>query len=308
VIPEIERSPAFRQGGLIDITFDEGFPPFTYTANSFANSTIVAPDAATSLATDAAGETLFGKPVHYEPTGPNVPLAKSASGQELYPGPGNNLFIDRPGNCVAQTVPKQPKGTCLLGLGKNVPGPRTDSGATAVTGATVVSDPDITVLDRGRAVTGTGIPAGTFVGKVTNSFVNATQPSGSGGFVITGSFALVNGSGQPVATSGAVSGITVAARTPQTDPLFDARHATTGGGDTGSVLISPYIKPGSVSRRFYNHYSWLRTMEDLFRVSRRSRGLDGQGHIGYAAQRGLAPFGPDVFTDPSGRHPSKQNR
>jgi hypothetical protein len=306
VIPMIERSPAFRDGGLIDITFDEGFPPFTYTNNSFANSTIVAPDAATSLATDAAGETLFGKSVHYEPTGPNVPLAKNAAGDELYPGPGNNLFLDRPSDCVAQTVPKQPQGTCLLGGAGHVPGPRTDATAIAATGSTAITDPAVTVLDRGRAVTGTGIPAGSFVGTVTNSFVNATQPSGSGGFVITGSFALVNSSGQPVATTGSVSGITVAAETPQTDPVYDATHATTGGGDTGSVLISPYIKPGSVSRRFYNHYSWLRTMEDLFSVSRRSKGLDGQGHIGYAAQPGLAPFGRDVFTNPSGRHRSQQ--
>jgi Phosphoesterase family len=308
VIGEIERSPAFRDGGLIDITFDEGFPPFTYTNNSFANSTIVAPDAKTSLATDSAGETLFGKPVHYEPTGPNVPLAKNAAGQELYPGPGNNLFLDRPANCVAQTVPKQPKGTCLLGGANHVPGPETDADATAPAGATTISDPEVTVLDKGRAVTGTGIPAGSFVGKVTNSFVNATQPSGSGGFVVTGSFALVSASGQPVATTAAVNGITQAARTPQTDPLYDATHATTGGGDTGSVLISPYIKPGSVSTRFYNHYSWLRTMEDLFSVSRRSKGLDGKGHIGYAAQPGLAPFGRDVFTDPSGRHRSKKHR
>ena len=29
-------------------------------------------------------------------------------------------------------------------------------------------------------------------------------------------------------------------------------------------------------------------------------GLDGQGHIGYAAQTGLEPFGTDVFTAPSG--------
>jgi hypothetical protein len=306
VIPQIERSPAFRQGGLIDITFDEGFPPFTYTGNSFANSTIVAPDAKTSLANDAAAETLFGKSVHYEPTGPNDPLAKNAAGDELYPGPGNNIFLDRPSDCVAQTVPKQPKGTCLLGLGNHVPGATTDAGASAPSGATTIADPAVTVLDKGRAVTGTGIPAGSFVGKVTNSFVNATQPSSAGGFVVTGSFALVNASGQPVATTGPVSGVTYAAETPQTDPLYDATHATTGGGDTGSVLISPYIKPGSVSKRFYNHYSWLRTMEDLFRVSRRSRGLDGKGHIGYAAQPGLAPFGRDVFTDPSGKHPRKK--
>ena len=41
VIPEIEKSPAFKDGGLIDITFDEGYPPFTYTGDSFANSKLV---------------------------------------------------------------------------------------------------------------------------------------------------------------------------------------------------------------------------------------------------------------------------
>ena len=49
VVPEIEESPAFKEGGLIDITFDEAFPPFTYTGNSFTNSTQVAPTAATSV-------------------------------------------------------------------------------------------------------------------------------------------------------------------------------------------------------------------------------------------------------------------
>jgi hypothetical protein len=29
-------------------------------------------------------------------------------------------------------------------------------------------------------------------------------------------------------------------------------------------------------------------------------GLDGQGHIGYAAQTGLTPFGSDVFNAPTG--------
>src|SRR6202012_5372272 len=34
-IPLIEQSQAFKQGGLIDVPFDEAFPPFTYTGNSF---------------------------------------------------------------------------------------------------------------------------------------------------------------------------------------------------------------------------------------------------------------------------------
>ena len=48
------------------------------------------------------------------------------------------------------------------------------------------------------------------------------------------------------------------------DPLFDPTDFTPGGGDTGTVLISPLIKPGTVSSTYYNHYSMLRTLEDLF--------------------------------------------
>jgi hypothetical protein len=111
----------------------------------------------------------------------------------------------------------------------------------------------------------------------------------------------VDATGKALDTTGPVSGVVLGARTPSSDPLFDATDATTGGGDTGSVLISPYITPGSVSTVDYNHYSWLRTMEDLFNVGHASPGLDGEGHIGYAAQPGLAPFGPDVFNNPAGQ-------
>ena len=86
------------------------------------------------------------------------------------------------------------------------------------------------------------------------------------------------------------------------DPLFDPTDFTPGGGDTGTVLISPLIKPGTVSSTYYNHYSTLRTLEDLFLTGKSCTnpsnadtplvagtvcgGLDGQGHIGYAAQAG----------------------
>jgi hypothetical protein len=125
-------------------------------------------------------------------------------------------------------------------------------------------------------------------------------PNQSGGRAVNGSFSLVC-SGVPTAPSGPVSGVTLAARTAADDPLFDATDATTGGGDTGSVLISPFIRPGTVSTTFYNHYSWLRTMEDIFHVRSASPGLDGLGHLGFAAQPGLAPFGFDVFNNPRGQ-------
>ena len=75
------------------------------------------------------------------------------------------------------------------------------------------------------------------------------------------------------------------------------------------MLISPLIKPGTTTSRYYNHYSWLRTMEDIFQVSNGkdhaklpagvtvSGGLDKLGHLGFAAQPGLAPFGKDVFNN-----------
>ncbi|MGO9957151.1 MAG: alkaline phosphatase family protein [Solirubrobacteraceae bacterium] len=306
VIPEIEASPAFRDGGLIDITFDEAFPPFTYTGDSFANSTIVAPDAASIIARDdSAGETLSGRRVHFEPTGPNTPLAKNAAGDELYPGPGGNDFIDRPDDCVAQTVPRQPAGTCILLGGGHVPGARTDA-ATAAAGSATIADNAIRATDRGRPVTGTGIPAGAFVGQVSDTFTPATTAAANGGLDDLGSFALVDSAGDPLPATAAVSAVVLGARTPQTDPLYDATDPTPGGGDTGSVLISPFIRPGSVSTAYYNHYSWLRTIEDLFNVSRASKGLDGEGHIGYAAQPGLAPFGSDVFNYPQGRPTPQQ--
>jgi len=58
-----------------------------------------------------------------------------------------------------------------------------------------------------------------------------------------------------------------------------------GGGRTGAVLISPFIAAGSVNDTPYNHYSFLRSIEDLF----------GLPHLGYAAQPGLKPFGSDVY-------------
>jgi hypothetical protein len=60
-----------------------------------------------------------------------------------------------------------------------------------------------------------------------------------------------------------------------------------GGGKIGAVLLSKYIKPGTVSTVPYNHYSLLRTVEDIF----------GLEHLGYAAEPDLKSFGADLFSD-----------
>ena len=67
-----------------------------------------------------------------------------------------------------------------------------------------------------------------------------------------------------------------------------------GGGDVGAVLLSPFIAPGTVSQAPYNHYSMLRSVEDIF----------GLGHIGDAQLPGETSFGSDVFTRPDGPPPT----
>ncbi len=65
------------------------------------------------------------------------------------------------------------------------------------------------------------------------------------------------------------------------------------------MFISRFIRPGSISDQPYNHYSWLRSMEDLFGIH--SGGLDGKGHLAFAGMDGLRPFGPDIYNNASGR-------
>jgi hypothetical protein len=359
-IPLIEQSAAFKDGGLIDVTFDEANPPFT-VGNSFNNepapgdsSTYSGPAdqptygaagtqypgahslyGAYGALADAAGENINGVNVPTEPTGPNDPEVTDSSGDQLQPGPGAAGFIDRP--------------TGLTGESPNVSG----SPGTAVEPALVapqsslVTDAKINADDTGRLVSGTDaagdtIPPDTFVGAVSDTGpyalgANASTTTASNNYAKPwiGTFQLLNDSGQPVTLPNGYNGnVTLSAEGGTStvgsascptgseaatkgacvtaDPLYDATDFTPGGGDTGTVLISPLIKPGTVSSTFYNHYSTLRTLEDLFLTGRPCNntplvagsvcgGLDGDGHIGYAAQSGLADFGPDVFTAQSYR-------
>lgn len=62
--------------------------------------------------------------------------------------------------------------------------------------------------------------------------------------------------------------------------------APAGGGKVGLLLISKYVKPGSVNAiGEYNHYALLLSIEDIF----------GLKPLGYAAAPGLLPFDHSVF-------------
>jgi hypothetical protein len=64
-----------------------------------------------------------------------------------------------------------------------------------------------------------------------------------------------------------------------------------GGGRIGTLAISPYVQPGSTNDKPYNHYSLLRSMEDLFGIPE---------HLGYAAKPDVPAFGDDVYNRPGG--------
>jgi hypothetical protein len=60
------------------------------------------------------------------------------------------------------------------------------------------------------------------------------------------------------------------------------------------VLLSPCIKPGTVTSQPYNHYTLLRSIEDLF----------GLSHLGYAQLPGGQSLGSDVFNRGCGQAPA----
>jgi hypothetical protein len=66
-----------------------------------------------------------------------------------------------------------------------------------------------------------------------------------------------------------------------------------GGGQVGALLLSPFVKGGNLDQDEYNHFSLLRTVEDLF----------GLSHLGYAAGKTVSSFSPSLFSasSPSAR-------
>ncbi|SER66706.1 hypothetical protein SAMN05443377_10582 [Propionibacterium cyclohexanicum] len=365
-IPLIEKSAAFQDGGLIDITFDEANPPFYgMSFNNATDDTTVAKDARENekyqysnpsnpaadpgyqqypagqfpepgpmaknyVNADAAGQNINGQNVNWEPTGPNSTLDTDKFGNQLFPGPGDNGYITRPPSCEQDTsLVNADKSNCVSGA-KNTSSSFSGSSsytATAPAGSTTVTIPGsaqknvASTKDIGRAVTGEGIPDGAYVGQVADA--GPTMVSTSSQAPSDATITLVDKNGNPLQTTAPVTKISLSATgipghlTDGQTPLdtFNAQDATPGGGATGSVLISPYIRPGTTSTVNYNHYSWLRTMEDIYQVNKGtdnkplmagtvSGGIDGLGHLGYAAQAGLAPFGTDVFNSLPGDQPS----
>ena len=68
---------------------------------------------------------------------------------------------------------------------------------------------------------------------------------------------------------------------PPTGPVQE----TGGGGRVGLLILSPYVEPGTTSESYFNHFSLLTTIEELFELER----------IGYAAEPALTGFDESIF-------------
>jgi hypothetical protein len=71
------------------------------------------------------------------------------------------------------------------------------------------------------------------------------------------------------------------AEAPATGPV----KPTGGGGRVGLLLISPFVEPGTTSETYFNHFSLLATIEELF----------GLEKIGYAAEPAITGFDESTF-------------
>src|SRR5262249_26111915 len=82
-------------------------------------------------------------------------------------------------------------------------------------------------------------------------------------------------------------------------PLPRAKYAPgltgPGGGRIGAVVLSRFVRPGTVSHEPYNHYALLGTIEALFGLPR----------LGYANEADLRLFGADVFPAAAPRSPAQ---
>ncbi|WP_316151523.1 alkaline phosphatase family protein [Cupriavidus sp. BIC8F] len=69
---------------------------------------------------------------------------------------------------------------------------------------------------------------------------------------------------------------------------YKLHYQGVGGDRVGAVMLSKYIKPGTVSNTQYNHYSMLKSLENIFQTNE---------YLGYADDKNLVAFGTDIFTN-----------
>jgi phosphatidylinositol-3-phosphatase len=127
------------------------------------------------------------------------------------------------------------------------------------------------------------LPAGTTGATGATGATGTAGANGAAGITTTTGTSGPTGATGTTTTTG-TSGPTGATGT--TTPTGATTATPVGGGRVGLLLISKYVKPGSVNvTGEYDHFSLLASIEDLF----------GQSHLGYASTQGLLAFDTSVY-------------
>jgi phosphatidylinositol-3-phosphatase len=153
----------------------------------------------------------------------------------------------------------------------NVPGPTTTTTTAATTPVTTLG----TTTPATSASTST-----TTTSSAPTTVIGTTSPATNPGAPTTTSTSPT--STGPVATTTTTT-TSAAATTPSTT---GSTTATGGGGQVGMLLISQYVKPGTVDvLDYYNHFAFLRSIEAIFELK----------YLGYANNIALAAFDAGIF-------------
>ena len=252
VIPKIEASPAYKHDGMIVVTFDQA-PQTGATADSssccdqptFPNLSGSAPT--TTTGTTTTGTTTAPTTTTTGTTVPGVTTAPPAT---------------TPPTAPVTTPPPAPGTTAPPSATTPPPATTTATTTTDTTTTGTTSCPTDTTT-TGTSTTGTTVPGAT---------TGTTVPGTTTGTTVPGATTTT-----PTTTTTPATGTTGDCASTGTPP---------GGGQVGAVVISRYVKANSEDAAdTFNHFSLLKTVEDLFSVPQ----------LGYSKDTSLPEFDTVVF-------------
>ena len=154
------------------------------------------------------------------------------------------------------------------------------TGANADT-SSCCNQPAFPNLSGSTGTTSTGTPTAT-----TPTGTSPTTPTGTTPTSTTPTATTLT-STTTTATTTPTGATTTASTTPTATTITTGTSATPlGGGQVGAIVISRYVKPGSQDASdTFNHFSLLKTIEDLFSVPK----------LGYAKDASLPEFDTAIF-------------
>jgi hypothetical protein len=222
VVPEIEKSPAFKADGLLVVTFDQA-PQTGPHADS------------TSCCVTASFPNLPAPAATTTTTTPTTPTTPTTT----------------------------PTTTTTTTAGLLAPLTQLLAATTTTTSTTTIAPPPpipTTTTTTTTTITTTAPPTTSTTGPATST--GTTTPT-------------------TTATGTTTTAPTTTTTTTTTTAPGGSAAAPAGGGVVGAVLISQYVKAGSVDLSDqYDHFALLASIEDLF----------GLKHLGYAGFSGLLAF------------------